>query len=177
MLFRRGRRATAAAPSPDGTETDERPISHDHDRELEAVTSLSGALARAHEPEAIARTLLEECVALLELDFAAVALISEDGEEATGLLALEGGGAAGWWRRSAARCAPSSTSRTSSAWPSRRRARPRACRAPSSGSASRVSRCRSGPSGTTRGSCRSGPLPSASPSRISPPASGGRAPP
>src|SRR5436309_414225 len=98
MLFRRGRRATAAAPSPDGTETDERPVPHDHDRELEAVTSLSGALARAQEPEAIARTLLEECAALLGLDFAAVALISEDGEQATGLLALEDGEEADWWR-------------------------------------------------------------------------------
>ena len=68
------------------------------DRDLEAVTSLSAALARTGDAASVARTLLEEVTKLLEVQFAAVALIDEDGNGAKGLYALENGGEALWWR-------------------------------------------------------------------------------
>jgi PAS domain S-box-containing protein len=67
------------------------------DRELEAVTSLSAALARAPDAASVARTLLAEVTSLLDLDFGAVALIREDGHSAEGLVALENGAEADWW--------------------------------------------------------------------------------
>jgi len=69
MLFRRGRRDDDAAPARDGTETAE--PGPEPDRELAAVASLSSALARARDAETVARTLIEEAFALLEVDFAA----------------------------------------------------------------------------------------------------------
>ncbi|MGH2921056.1 MAG: GAF domain-containing protein, partial [Gaiellaceae bacterium] len=69
-----------------------------HDRDLEAVTSLSAALARAPDGPGVARTLLEHVVELLGVDFAAVAVIDEDGTRAHGLYALENGSEAHWWR-------------------------------------------------------------------------------
>src|SRR5205814_6852874 len=51
------------------------------------------------DAESVARVLLDELIALFRLDFAALALISEDASEATGLLARTGdGGDAEWWR-------------------------------------------------------------------------------
>ena len=41
--------------------------------------SLSSALGRARDQDAVARTLLEACLSLLDVDFGAVALVSEDG--------------------------------------------------------------------------------------------------
>ncbi|HVD25900.1 MAG TPA: GAF domain-containing protein [Gaiellaceae bacterium] len=61
------------------------------------VASLSAGLARADDPESIARVLLDEVVALLKADFAAVMLISEDGKEATGLHARDRSGDVDWW--------------------------------------------------------------------------------
>jgi PAS domain S-box-containing protein len=68
------------------------------DRQLTAIASLSSALARARDEHAVALTLLEECVSLLAVDFAAVALVSDDGKRASGLLALAGGGNTDWWQ-------------------------------------------------------------------------------
>ena len=43
-------------------------------------------------------TLVEECIALLDVDFAAVALISDDGKRGSGLVALAGSGDTDWWQ-------------------------------------------------------------------------------
>ena len=61
-------------------------------------TSLSPGFARVPDAQSVGRTLLDEAVALLEVEFAAVALISEDRKEATGLVARQDGADAGWWR-------------------------------------------------------------------------------
>src|SRR5438270_589378 len=96
MLFRRRRRAKIAAPSPappDGAEP-----APGADRQLTAIASLSSALARARDEHAVGRTLLEECISLLGVDFAALALVSDDGKHASGLLALAGKGDTDWWK-------------------------------------------------------------------------------
>ncbi len=95
MRFRRGRRVTASAPSPSGPERDEAALAPE--RELASVASLSSALARAPDAETVGRTLIEECFSLLGVDFAAVALVSEDGKRAKGLLALARSGDEEWW--------------------------------------------------------------------------------
>jgi PAS domain S-box-containing protein len=59
--------------------------------------SLSAGFARAPDAASVARTLLDEVVALLEVEFAAVALISDDGKEASGLVARVDGEDAGWF--------------------------------------------------------------------------------
>ena len=53
---------------------------------------------RAKDPEAAARTLIETCLSLLGVDFAAVAAIDEDGRHAEGLLAMTSNGDVDWWR-------------------------------------------------------------------------------
>jgi two-component system phosphate regulon sensor histidine kinase PhoR len=72
--------------------------SADADQQLRAIASLSSALARAHDEHSVGRTLLEACFSLLAVDFAAVALVSDDGKHASGLLALAGNGDTDWWR-------------------------------------------------------------------------------
>ncbi len=67
------------------------------DRELDAVAALASSLARMHEPVAVGRTLLDEIVALLGVDFSALALIGEDGREAHGLVARSGSKDVEWW--------------------------------------------------------------------------------
>ena len=47
--------------------------------------------------EGIARVLLHEVISLLKVDYAAIALISEDGKEATGLYARGTEADADWW--------------------------------------------------------------------------------
>ena len=94
MLFRRRRRVDAPAPEPASEPAE--PVAG-FDRQLTEIASLSGALARARDQDAVARTLLEACLALLDVDFAAVALISEDGEHARGLQALARGVDTSWW--------------------------------------------------------------------------------
>jgi PAS domain S-box-containing protein len=64
---------------------------------LGSVTALSSGLAHAEDPESIARALLEEVVALLKTEFAALALISESRKEATGLYAVGEGTDFSWW--------------------------------------------------------------------------------
>jgi PAS domain S-box-containing protein len=97
MLFRRRPRAPGdAVRSAEPPETTEAVPARD--RQLTAIASLSRALARAREEEAVAQILLEECFSLLDVAFGGVALISEDGRHASGLLALVRNGDADWWR-------------------------------------------------------------------------------
>jgi PAS domain S-box-containing protein len=63
----------------------------------DSVASLSAGLSHAEDPESIARVLLHEVVSLLKIDFAAVALVSEDKKEATGLFARGRSADADWW--------------------------------------------------------------------------------
>jgi PAS domain S-box-containing protein len=66
--------------------------------QLTAIASLSSALARAHDEHTVGLTLLQECFSLLDVDFAAVAVISDDGKRASGLVALASNGDTDWWR-------------------------------------------------------------------------------
>jgi PAS domain S-box-containing protein len=92
-LFARRGRDSEPAPAGASEAPDAR-----RDRDLEAVTSLSAALARSGDAATVARTLLEQVTELLGVEFAAVALIDEDGSGASGLYALENGAEALWWR-------------------------------------------------------------------------------
>ena len=67
------------------------------DRELAAVARIVNALARAQDPADAARTLLDEIESLAHTDFAALALVTPDEDEATGLLARSGGEDIPWW--------------------------------------------------------------------------------
>jgi PAS domain S-box-containing protein len=67
------------------------------DRELDAVARLVNSLARTQEPAAAARTLLDEVESLLGTDFNALALVTQDEDEATGLLARGGGETFAWF--------------------------------------------------------------------------------
>jgi PAS domain S-box-containing protein len=96
MRLRRSRRATSDPPRPASPDAFE--PSPDADRQLTAIASLSSALARARDEQAVARTLLETCSSLLAVDFAAVALVSDDGKHASGLLALAANGDTDWWQ-------------------------------------------------------------------------------
>jgi PAS domain S-box-containing protein len=68
------------------------------ERELEAVAAISDALARTNDPETAGRVLLDEVGGLLKIEFTALALVDEDGREASGLLAREHGHDVRWWR-------------------------------------------------------------------------------
>ena len=94
MIFRR-RRVDEPAPK---QEEDPGEAAPDRDPQLSAIASLSSALARARDQDAVARTLLEACLSLLEVDFGAVALISEDRRRARGLQALAPGADTSWWQ-------------------------------------------------------------------------------
>jgi PAS domain S-box-containing protein len=65
--------------------------------ELDTVTSLTTALARAPDPRAVGRTLLDEVRKRFGADFCAVAVVHEGGRGADGLVALEGDSEADWW--------------------------------------------------------------------------------
>jgi PAS domain S-box-containing protein len=68
------------------------------DRELDVVAGLASSLARLQEPVAAARALLDEIIALLGVEFAALALIGEDRRTAHGLVARTGSGEdLDWW--------------------------------------------------------------------------------
>jgi PAS domain S-box-containing protein len=67
------------------------------DRELEAVSEISNALARARTPADAARPLVRQVTALLGVDFAGVVVVSDDGEEGLGVYAELNGEAASWW--------------------------------------------------------------------------------
>ncbi|MFN2469105.1 MAG: GAF domain-containing protein [Gaiellaceae bacterium] len=68
------------------------------DRELEAVSSISSALGRVEEPREVARILLDKVREVLGVEFASLALVSDDGTLATGLLAVGDEGEVPWWR-------------------------------------------------------------------------------
>jgi PAS domain S-box-containing protein len=68
------------------------------DRELEAVSAISTALARTQDAEAAARLLLRHVLELVGVEFAALALVDEDLTEAVGFLALGPEGELEWWR-------------------------------------------------------------------------------
>ena len=61
------------------------------DRELTAVTELGRALVHTQTTEDVGRTLIDEAIKLLGLEFGSLALVNEDQTEATGVVArLEG---------------------------------------------------------------------------------------
>ena len=64
---------------------------------LTAIASLSSALVRAKDKQAVARILIDTCLSLLAVDMAAVALVSEDTKRAQGLLAAGAEGDLDWW--------------------------------------------------------------------------------
>ena len=68
------------------------------DRELDTVAGLASSLARTQDPASAGRALLDEVANLLGLEFAALALVSDDGREAHGLVARSGGDEVAWWR-------------------------------------------------------------------------------
>jgi GAF domain-containing protein len=76
---------------------EETPEPDDEQPEPEAP-SLAAGLARAQDATSVARALVDEVVALLEVEFAAVMLISDDRKEATGLVARMDGEDADWVR-------------------------------------------------------------------------------
>jgi PAS domain S-box-containing protein len=96
MLFRRKRQVVDAAPPPRAPEPTT--PGSEADGELSATASLSSALAHARDEEAVARALIEECSSRFDLDFAAVARITDDGKQGTGLLAVARNGETDWWR-------------------------------------------------------------------------------
>ena len=57
------------------------------DRELEAVSEISNALARARTTEDAARPLVRQVTALLGVGFAGVVLVTDDGDEGVGVYA------------------------------------------------------------------------------------------
>jgi two-component system, NtrC family, sensor histidine kinase KinB len=65
--------------------------------ELGAVATLSTALLGARDVESVGRLILDQARALLEVDVALLAMISEDGAEATGLVARDAAGDVEWW--------------------------------------------------------------------------------
>jgi two-component system phosphate regulon sensor histidine kinase PhoR len=95
MLFRRSRRADRAAPT--STAEAEPEPALEGDPQLAAIAALSRALVRAKDKDAAARTLIETCFSLLDVDFAAVALVDEGGHVAEGLLAVTSDGDVPWW--------------------------------------------------------------------------------
>jgi len=97
MFLRRNKsRAPSAAAPRSGPEAGEAPAAPD--RQLTAIASLSSTLARARDEQTVARTLLEECFSLLEIDFAGLAVVDEGGERGSGLLALARNSDTEWWR-------------------------------------------------------------------------------
>ena len=67
------------------------------DRELEAVSEISVALARARQPLDVARPLAAHVARLLRVGFVGVVLADEEGREAKGVYAESAGEAAAWW--------------------------------------------------------------------------------
>jgi PAS domain S-box-containing protein len=92
-----GEPAAGAEHPPDEPAPATRPPTSRVER-AEPAASLSVGLARASDTSSVARALLDEVVALLGVEFAAVALIGEDRKEATGLVARANGEDLAWWR-------------------------------------------------------------------------------
>jgi PAS domain S-box-containing protein len=68
------------------------------DRELEALSLISNALARTTDTESVARVLLDQVGELFGVGFAALALVDVEGREARGLVARGEGADVEWWR-------------------------------------------------------------------------------
>jgi PAS domain S-box-containing protein len=67
------------------------------ERKLGAVATISNALALSQDALAIGRVVADEVARLLEVDFAAVALVDEEAGRADGLVARAGGADVDWW--------------------------------------------------------------------------------
>jgi PAS domain S-box-containing protein len=65
--------------------------------ELDAVATLSTALLGARDVESVGRLILDQVRALLQVDVAFLAMIGEDGTEATGLIGRDEQGDVAWW--------------------------------------------------------------------------------
>ncbi len=97
LLVARWRERFAVVTSgPRAREAEARVVTRD--RELEAVAAISNALARSDDPETAGRVLLDEVGSALRLDFAALAVITDDRSAALGLLARSRGEDLDWWR-------------------------------------------------------------------------------
>ncbi|HKP19440.1 MAG TPA: GAF domain-containing protein [Gaiellaceae bacterium] len=98
VLFaaRAGDRALVAAGFHRVTAAEERASLRE--RELSAIEAISAALARAGDAESVARVLLDEIAALFSVEFAAIALVDEQLNEAHGLLGRRDGADFDYWR-------------------------------------------------------------------------------
>jgi PAS domain S-box-containing protein len=67
------------------------------DRELEALSAIAAALARAPTLETAARPLVEKVTELLDVGFGAVVLVDPDGKTARGVIGLLDGEPVPWW--------------------------------------------------------------------------------
>ncbi len=67
------------------------------DRELASVATLANSLSRTQDSVEAARVLLDEVASLLRVEFTALALVSDDEDEAIGLLARSGGEDLPWF--------------------------------------------------------------------------------
>jgi two-component system phosphate regulon sensor histidine kinase PhoR len=69
------------------------------ERDAGAVAEMSRAVARARDPHAIARTLLDGVCELLGIPFAGLALVDDDAGRARGFLAVRDAEEVDWWPR------------------------------------------------------------------------------
>ena len=69
-----------------------------HERELAAVTSVAHALERSRDPESAARVVLDQVAEGVGVEFTALAVVDEQADTATGLLARASGRDVEWWR-------------------------------------------------------------------------------
>jgi PAS domain S-box-containing protein len=102
VYHRQARLTASSGPPPEprapaATEIDSPPSNNSGTDALDADTSFSTNLSHAAEPETIARVLLHEVTTRLPVQFAALALISDDAKEARGLYAWGEGADVGWW--------------------------------------------------------------------------------
>jgi PAS domain S-box-containing protein len=95
ITYRRRAAAAQALPEPDAEPA---PASSPDSDRLDSVTALSTSLSHAEDEESIARALLREVVTLLGVEYASLALISDDAKEATGLTAWGEGADDDWWK-------------------------------------------------------------------------------
>ena len=100
LVYRRRARSVAPEPAAEPEPQQElrpEPAAANGSEHLDSVTKLSTSLSHANDRESIARVLLHEVVSLLRVEFAALALISDDKKEATGLYARGEGADVDWW--------------------------------------------------------------------------------
>ena len=95
FLFRGQERANVVLTTARAREAEQRVSLRE--RELDSVASLSRSLARTQDPASAGRALLDEIESLLGVEFAALALIDEDGREAHGLVARTANEDIDWW--------------------------------------------------------------------------------